>query len=74
MGCEHPGAPTSVGKGSLNKRVRRGERGRATGRPRHAVAVTFRDTGYCGRKDLGTENAEMEHVTVSVGLYFSREC
>lgn len=44
----------------------------ATESPQHAVAFTFRDTRYCGRK-LAQENPKMEYFTVNFGLDFSEE-
>lgn len=38
----------------------------------HAVAFTFRDPRYCGRK-LAQKNPKMDYFTVNFGLDFSEE-
>lgn len=61
-----------VGEGSFSKGAGREGEGRAAESTQCAVALTFRDTRYCGRK-LAQKNPKTEYVIVNSGFDFSEE-
>lgn len=59
-------------RGVLIRGLGEKEKGGSAESPQDAVAFTFRDTHYCGRK-LAQKNPKMEYFTVNFGLDFSEE-